>query len=407
MTVTLTKYPVPLLNKIGSYVCQAVIYIQQQQPELLLDKYRNISWRDNSNQSRLKTRIIEKISNVQDWESLVKQVEVFIKALLISNSTNTPVLIKLQEKIRQLNPNISNNDSSHQQNLNSTNQESNIKTVDAIASNHQSNIQTTLNGSEKTNQESLPPQAQLKTNGNHQDINSIEARQQTGITVLLLDAENIQITPETEQFLATVCSNPIQIKIAFANWQSMGKKDIEFHNRGYDLIHVPPGKDNADGNTIAFGSTIYEYYPKAKEVLICSSDTVMTNLCNHLHQKGLVVYQVSQEDSNLTIFNAKTNETQTHTILPSIEQLLCQIKDIIKDQFAQTSNQWIKLSIICKLFKEKYSFGINKVVSHHLPGKTLKNIFVNKPEFVIHQIAEDPEVYITLFKLPVQENLDE
>ena len=133
----------------------------------------------------------------------------------------------------------------------------------------------------------------------------------------------------------------------------------------------------------------------------------MSNLYNQLHQKGLVVYQVSQEDSNLTIFNPKTNETQNHTILPSIEQLLCQIKEIIKDQFAQTSDQWIKLSIICKLFKEKYSFGINKVVSHHLPGKTLKNIFVNKPEFVIHQIAEHPEVYITLFKLPVQENLDE
>ncbi|MGB3653037.1 MAG: NYN domain-containing protein [Rivularia sp. (in: cyanobacteria)] len=406
MTVTLTKYPAPLLNKIGSYVCQAVIYIQQQQPELLLDKYRNISWRDNSNQSRLKTRIIEKISSAEDWESLVKRVEVFIKALLISNSTNTPVLIKLQEKIRQIDPNISDNDS-RDRHINSTNQESNIKTVDAIADDRQSNIQTTLNDSEKTSQESLPPQAQLKTNTNHQDINSIEHQQQTGITVLLLDAENIQITPETEQFLATVCNNPIQIKIAFANWQSMGKKDIEFHNRGYDLIHVPRGKDNADGKMIAFGSTIYEYYPKVKEVLVCSSDTVMTNLCNHLHQKGLTVYHVSQLSSNLTIFNAKTNETQTHTILPSIEQLLCQIKDIIKDRFAQTSNQWIKLSIICKLFKEKHSFGINKVVSHHLPGKTVKNIFVNKPEFVIHQIAEHPEVYITLFKLPVQENLDE
>ena len=276
MTVTLTKYPAPLLNKIGSYVCQAVIYIQQQQPELLLDKYRNISWRDNSNQSRLKTRIIEKISNAEDWESLVKRVEVFIKALLISNSTNTPVLIKLQEKIRQLDPNISDNDSSHQQNLNSTNQESNIKTVDASASDRQSNIQTTLNDSEnkqyisskKTNQESLPPQAELKPNKNHQDINSLENQQQTGITVLLLDAENIQISLETEQFLTTVCNYPIQIKIAFANWQSMGKKDIEFHNRGYDLIHVPGGKDNAEGKTIAFGSTIYEYYPKVKEVLV-------------------------------------------------------------------------------------------------------------------------------------------
>ncbi|NJL79942.1 MAG: hypothetical protein HC917_15875 [Richelia sp. SM2_1_7] len=62
---------------------------------------------------------------------------------------------------------------------------------------------------------------------------------------------------------------------------------------------------------IAFGSQIDEYYPKVKEVLVCSSDTVMTNLCNHLQQKGLTVYQISQQSSNLTIFNSKTNETTT------------------------------------------------------------------------------------------------
>ncbi|MEO0936076.1 MAG: hypothetical protein AAFY21_20870, partial [Cyanobacteria bacterium J06641_2] len=106
MTLTLIKYPAPLLNKIGSYVCQAVIYIQQQQPELLLDRYRNVSWRDNNNQSRLKVKLIEVIANTQNWESLVNQVEVFIKGLLIPDSTNTPVLIKLQEKIRHLEPKI-------------------------------------------------------------------------------------------------------------------------------------------------------------------------------------------------------------------------------------------------------------------------------------------------------------
>lgn len=449
MTVTLTKYPTALLNKIGSFVCQAIIYIQQQQPELLLDKYRSISWRDNSNQSRLKAKLIEVIGNAQDWESLVNQVEVFIKALLISNSTNTPVLIKLQEKIRQLNPHISeSNNSSHLEDVNSPKKESNIQILDASPSNHQkSNIkkieinsyknQQNTNSAESTQQESLPitnelnksgkniytnsaqteslsTDTELKTSENQQDINSIEKEipseseiiEQKGIAVLLLDVENIQITPETEKFLTNVCTNPIQIKIAFANWQNMGKKDIEFHHRSYDLIHVPRGKDNADGKMIAFGSTIDEYYPKVKEVLVCSSDRVMTNLCNHLQQKGLVVYQISQQNSNLTIFNGKTNETKTHTILPSIEKLLYQIKDIIKEQESQTSNQWIKLSKICKLFKEKYSFGINKVVSHHLPGKTVKNIFVNKSEFVIHQIPDHPEIYVTLFKMPTPQNVD-
>ncbi|MEA5596807.1 NYN domain-containing protein [Rivularia sp. UHCC 0363] len=401
MTVTLTKYPTALLNKIGSYVCQAVIYIQQQQPELLLDKYKSISWVDNSNQSRLKTKLIEAIGSADDWESLIARMEVFIKALLVPSATNTPVLIKLQEKIRQFNPNLSESKTSDHQ------KKSNIQTTsEEEQSPNQQDINTPI--------ESLPPTNELKISENQQDINlttkqvtdTPDNQQQTGIAVLLLDAENIQITPETEQFLTTVCHHDIQIKTAFANWQSMGKKDIEFHQRGYDLIHVPRGKDNADGKMIAFGSTIDQHYPKVKEVLVCSSDTVMTNLCNHLQQKGLTVYQVSQKESNLTVFNSKTNETQTHTIFPSIEQLLSQIKDIVTQQVAQTSNQWVKLSQICKIFKEKYSFSVNKVVSHHLPGKNVKNIFINKPEFVIHQISEHPEVYITLFKMPTDENPD-
>ncbi|MEB3214784.1 MAG: NYN domain-containing protein [Nostocales cyanobacterium 94392] len=432
MTVTLTKYPTALLNKIGSYVCQAVIYIQQQQPELLLDKYKSISWRDNSNQSRLKAKLIEAIINAQDWESLIARMEIFIKALLIPSAINTPVLVKLQEKIRQLNPDISESKTSEsQQDITRIAKESEIENITTKADN---NNQTNYTENQSKNQqdinstrvESLTPTNEvknqlknsLKDSGNQQnidsDIKSIkneltvnnENQQQTGIAVLLLDVENIQITTEAEQLLKTICNHPIQIKTAFANWQSMGKKDIEFHHRGYDLIHVPRGKDNADGKMIAFGSQIDEYYPTVKEVLVCSSDTVMTNLCNHLQQKGLTVYQISQQSGNLTIFNSKTNETENHIILPSIEQVLGQIKEIIKEQQLQTSTQWIKLTQICKIFKEKYNFGINKVVSHHLPGKTVKNIFIDKPEFVIHQIPENPEVYITLFKISTEEKLD-
>ncbi len=429
MTVTLIKYPSSLLNKIGSYVCQAVIYIQQQQPELLLDKYRGVSWRETSNQSRLKTKLIEVISNAKDWESLINQVEAFIQTLLIPNSTNTPVLIKLLEKIRHLNPNISQpKPSSVRQDINSSQKESLPKATEQKIDGNQKDINSTesihkestrennqdINSIESIQKESSPTATESETSEEQsekqQDINSVDKNSNEQphkeIAALLLDAENVQITPETEQFLTENCFNSIQIKIAFANWQGMGQKDIEFHNRGYDLIHVPRGKENAEGKMIAFGSIIDEYYPKVKEVLVFSSNNVMAHLCDRLQQKGLTVYQVSQESSNLTILNGKTNETQNHTILPSIEKLLSQIKEIIKEQEVQTSNQWIKLSIICKLFKEKYNFGVNKVVSHHLPGKNVKNIFVNKSEFVIHQIPEHPEIYITLFKMPTLQEVD-
>lgn len=255
MTVTLTKYPTALLNKIGSYVCQAVIYIQQQQPELLLDKYKSIPWRDNSNQSRLQAKLIEAISNAQDWESLIARMEIFIKALLIPSAINTPVLVKLQEKIRQLNPDISESKTSeNKQDVTKIAKESEIENIPAKPD---ENNQTSLKEHQSENQqniinsppiESLNPKNelnnQLKTAENQQDINSINKKisvininqQQTAIAVLLLDVENIQITTETEQILKNICNHPIQIKTAFANWQSMGKKDIEFHHRGYDLF---------------------------------------------------------------------------------------------------------------------------------------------------------------------------
>ena len=36
----------------------------------------------------------------------------------------------------------------------------------------------------------------------------------------------------------------------------------------------------------------------------------------------------------------------------------------------------------------------------------IENIFLNIPEFVIHQIPEHPELYITLFKMPTQQNIN-
>ncbi|MBV6622966.1 MAG: NYN domain-containing protein [Rivularia sp. (in: Bacteria)] len=416
MTVTLTKYPAPLLNKIGIYVCQAVIYIQQQQPELLLDKYRSISWRDNSNQQRLKTKLIEVIGNPGDWESLVNRVEGFIHTLLVSNSTNTPVLIKLQEKIRHLNPDTveESNSSNEKQDKNSSalNQQEALATPDKqdIAQNQPDN-----NSTKSSQEEDLSQANEQNVPENNQDVNSANTQideqeanhQHSAIAALIIDAENTQITTETEQFLTNFSTSPIQIKIAFANWQNMGSKDSDFHHREYDLIHVPCGKDNADRKIIAFGSTIDKYFPKVKEVLLCASDNVMNSLCSCLQHKGLTVYQVSQHASNLTILDGKTNDTHNHIILPSIEKLLCQIKEIIEEQITDSSNQWIKLSKICKLFKEKYSFGINKVVSHHLPGNNVKNIFVNQPEFVLHQIPEHPELYVTLFKMPTVQDTDD
>ncbi len=233
---------------------------------------------------------------------------------------------------------------------------------------------------------------------------SSDAESEQAIAILLLDIENLQLDISTEKFLTQVCTYPIQVKIAFANWRQMGKLDAELHSRGYDLIHVPAGKDNADGKMIAVGLSIPEHYPKAKEVLVCSSDSVMTNLCNHLLKKGLTVYRVSRKGHSLIISNSQTNKSQTYTIsqsaaIPPLAECLNSLRSLITAEQIKTKNQWVKLSKLSALFFQQYKINLAKVVEIHLPGKPVKNIFSDNPSiFVIHQLAEDQEMYVTVFE---------
>ncbi|MEB3178297.1 MAG: hypothetical protein VKL59_04545 [Nostocaceae cyanobacterium] len=351
-----------LFHKIKNYVYQAIITLQQQQPDLLRDKYRHTPWHESNYRGALNNKLTEILSQPQDRDKLLKK---FLNLLLLPAAFNTPILIELSTKIRQLNL--------AQSQLNNTDV---AQTVDPGTNDNVVTLST-----------------------------SPEAR---GIAVLLLDAENLQLTFPTEQFLASVCTCPIQIKIAFANWRSMGKLDVEFHGRGYDLIHVPAGKDHADGKMIAFGSSIHEHYPKAREVLVCSSDTVMTNLCNHLQKNGLTVYRVRQQGENITVVNSQNGQITHYSLeyspeMPSVEEFINQLKTLIKSEQKNTNNQWIKLSKLSKVFQNRYKNTIKDVVEHHFPDKRARDIFIDYPnDFVVHQTSEKSELYVTLFE--VQKN---
>ncbi|KZL51672.1 MULTISPECIES: NYN domain-containing protein [Cyanophyceae] len=225
------------------------------------------------------------------------------------------------------------------------------------------------------------------------------------IAILLLDAENLQLNAKMEKFLTTVSSYPLQVKIAFANWSKMGKRDVELHQRGYELIHVPVGKDNADGKMIALGSSVHERYNHAKEVIVCSSDKVMTNLCNQLQQNGLMVYQAIKKGEVLILLNSSTGKQITQfpnssAEIPTIEQFLQQIKQLVKAEQEDNQIYWVKLSTLSKIYKNKYNFTITQVVSKHLPGKKARDIFINYPaEFAVHQVDTTSELYITLFEI--------
>jgi uncharacterized ubiquitin-like protein YukD len=349
-----------VINEVSLYVYQSILEIQQKQPELLGEKYRNIPWGDARNQSAFLAKLKEKLSKAQNQEALILSVEKSLQILVIPSYFELPFFNNLMEKIR-------------------------------------SSIQQLTEASNLVKIEPLQQSLSLTSGASAEHLK--------GIAILLLDAENLQLDANTEKFLAKVCTYPIQIKVAFANWRSLGKQDSEFHGRGYELIHVPAGKDSADVKMATVGSSIFIHYPTAREVLVCSSDTVMTHLCNTLQTHGLTVYLVRKQGDNITVFNSKTSLTQTHSLkptleIPTLEQFIVQLKELIKAEQERTNNQWIKLARLSKLFQENYKLTISQVVSSHLPGKRARDIFIeNSANFVVHQLSDQAEFYINLFEI--------
>jgi NYN domain len=231
------------------------------------------------------------------------------------------------------------------------------------------------------------------------------------VAILLLDAENIKLCAEEEKFLETCCKHSLQIKIAFANWRAISKQqDLELNDRGYQMIHVPAGKNSADMKMTALGSSLFVAYPNVKEVFVCSSDSDLAHLCNTLRLHGLTAYAVRRGSASLQVINTATKQSFSYVppvpalkILP-LEDCLNGIKDLIRAQQKLISSPWVETSWLAKKFYETYGFSLNQLVSYHLPDKKAKDLFLDRPEeFVIHQMAGQQVTYISLFASPTQD----
>ena len=180
------------------------------------------------------------------------------------------------------------------------------------------------------------------------------------IAILLLDAENLKLDSHIERFLGTLCTYPIQVKVAFANWRNptIGKQDAELYDRGYQLVHVPSGNSSADAKMIAVGSSLFLQYPMVKEIFVCSSDGLLTHLCNQLQSQGVTVYQVRRIDTVLTVEN-RTTGTQKHYSLslqseiPSLTNLITLLESSIKAEQQAIHERLGQLSTLGTFFQER------------------------------------------------------
>ena len=349
----------PAFSAISRYLAQTLVSIQSKHPEWIAEKYRKTQWARPDFQSILIVKFTKSFRLAKDIDSILLTAKKYFQILLIPEFVNSSQFSKLIAKIEQL-------------------AESRIAPV------------------KSNNSVSSKLSTPIPTPTPSVDV---------GIAILLLDVENLQLNVETEKFLEGICQYPIQIKVAFANWRSMGKKDAEFHQRGYQLIHVPPGKDSADLKMATVGASIFVHYPTAKEILVCSSDRALTHLSNTLQAHGLTVFQVRKQLDKIIVLNSKTGQIETHSLvsLPEIdpiEKLVFQLKELIKIEQERTSAQWVKLSRVSALFKENYGSALNQVVATHLLGTKTRDIFLKYPtEFVIHHPSETSQAYVTLFEV--------
>lgn len=146
---------------------------------------------------------------------------------------------------------------------------------------------------------------------------SLEDREQPrAISVILLDAENLKINQNTDRFLADRSTYPLEVKIAFANWSnsSLGDWDRQLYSRGYQLIHVPKGKDAADAKAIAMGSSLSIRDRQIKEVFIGSNDRLLDHLCNELLNQGAIVYQVGSKGNLITLKHLNNGTTKVYSL---------------------------------------------------------------------------------------------
>jgi len=208
-----------------------------------------------------------------------------------------------------------------------------------------------------------------------QELPESSAKPEPGISILLLDAENLKLDINIENFLASLCRYDLQVKIAFANWRNptIGKQDAELYNRGYQLQHVPEGKDSADGKMIAHGASILRSYPTAKEVFVCSCDRILIHLCNQLQTQGLTVYWVRRQVQSLEVENRNTGQLSYYSLamqtsIPSFEGLIQKIEALIKAEQQSITERLSKLAIVSTLFQERYNLTINANRSNNSTG---------------------------------------
>ncbi|MEM6518110.1 MAG: NYN domain-containing protein [Cyanobacteria bacterium P01_D01_bin.71] len=215
------------------------------------------------------------------------------------------------------------------------------------------------------------------------------------ISILLLDAENIDLDQAAEAWLAKQCQYPLSLKFAFGNWKKLGNRDLILHQQGYHLIHVPSGKNLADIKMTVLGASLSVHLPAIKAAMICSNDSDLVNLRDILNCQCLDVSLLQRHEYTLTLTDCRTQRKTTFS-LPQPAQMPSVEKGI---QFCQTcvrptAETGMLLSQLASSFAKTFQFPLRVFVKHHGLAKSPKALFQTLATFEVFVKKSDSQTYI-------------
>jgi hypothetical protein len=359
-----------IISQIVLEIYRVAVQVKQQSPEHLAEKYRHLQWESPQIKANFTQALSSKFSQAFNRSTLKAKIEPFLRELFLPGFFDSITFGQLNQAIDCL--------------------------LTAPTSSPLLPIELEPNPSPE------PPLSQ--------SMPSPVPESTVGIAILLLDVENLRLPPDAEKFLNTVCTYPIQIKIAIANWRVIGKLDLDMHQRGYQMIHVPAGANSADMKITAIGSSIFLHYPNVREVLICSSDGDLSHLCHTLSTHGLTVYSARKQNGALLVKNLMTGKLDSYSfkppvVIPSLPETIAHLKHLIQEEQSQTHQQWVKLSRLSTLFQQKLGLRLSQVLTHHkLAGKVKEFLAEYPTDFAVHQLSGQADLYITAFQL--EDDLD-
>ncbi|NJL47343.1 MAG: NYN domain-containing protein [Leptolyngbyaceae cyanobacterium SM2_5_2] len=251
-----------------------------------------------------------------------------------------------------------------------------------------------------------------------------EALNSLGSGLLLVDAENINMPVALEDFLQTAGQYPIRYRLAFGNWRKLGNRDRAFYRRGYQMIHVPSGKNSADIKMSLEASLISLRDPSIREVFICSADSDLLHLAHALLGQGITPYRVSHNRNGFTILNLANRTKQTFSLgqgyldhgnlfatadpeadyldtalpptIPSLEEMKQWLLDLIWQEQNANPDQPLTIDELGKLFRDCHQVSANQAIQANSGYKSLRQFLVAQDELELYPLPGGKRLAVAL-----------